>query len=59
MIAHPVEMIEIPEKENIESQYVAGQLKDAPHPEAARLFMKFLVGSTSKKIYFKYGFTGD
>ena len=59
MIGHPVEMIEIPEKENIESQYVAGQLKDAPHPEAARLFMKFLVSNTAKRIYSKYGFTAD
>ena len=59
MIGHPVEMVEIPESENIESQYVAGEMKDAPHPEAAKLFMKFLVSSTAKQIYSKYGFTVD
>lgn len=59
MIGHPVEIIEIPDQENIESQYVAGQLKDAPHPVVAGLFMKFLVGNTAKQIYSTYGFTVD
>lgn len=59
MIGHPVEMVEIPENENIEAQYVAGELKAAPHPEAARDFMKFLVSKTAKDIYQKYGFKTD
>lgn len=56
MIGHPVEMVEIPESENIEAQYVAGELKNAPHPQAAKDFMKFLVSKTAKDIYQKYGF---
>ena len=59
MIGHPVDIVEIPETENIEAQYVAGQLKDAPHPQAAKDFMKFLVSKTAKDIYQKYGFKTD
>ncbi|MGY0041340.1 molybdate ABC transporter substrate-binding protein [Pedobacter sp. NJ-S-72] len=56
MIGHPVEMIEIPEKENIHAQYFAGQLKNAPHPEAAKDFMDFLVSAQANAIYKKFGF---
>jgi ABC-type molybdate transport system substrate-binding protein len=59
MVGHPVEMIEIPASENIEAQYVAGRLKDAPHPQAANDFMKFLVSKTANNIYKKYGFKTD
>jgi len=59
MIGNPVETIEIPASENIEAQYVAGRLKKAPHPQAAKDFMKFLVGKTAKEIYLKYGFTTE
>ncbi len=58
-IGNPVETIEIPASENIEAQYVAGRLKKAPHPQAAKDFMKFLVGKTAKEIYLKYGFTTE
>jgi molybdate transport system substrate-binding protein len=57
MIGHPTELVEIPEAENIHSTYVAGQLKDAPHEQAAKDFMDFLVSATAKDIYRKYGFT--
>ncbi|WP_316841240.1 substrate-binding domain-containing protein [Pedobacter gandavensis] len=56
MLGHPVEMIEVPETENIRSQYLAGQLKNAPHPEAAKDFMDFLVGAEASAIYKKFGF---
>nr|WP_067053306.1 substrate-binding domain-containing protein [Mucilaginibacter sp. L294] len=57
MIKHPVELIEIPESENISATYVAGQLKNAPHVQAAKDFMDFLVSPAAKAIYRKYGFT--
>lgn len=59
MIGNPVEMIQIPEKENIQAIYMAAQLKNAPRPKAAEDFMNFLVSSEAKTIYRKYGFTTD
>lgn len=57
MIKHPVDMVEIPSDQNINATYVAGQLKNAPHAQAARDFMDFLISPTAKAIYRKYGFT--
>ncbi len=57
MIGHPTELIEIPASENIAATYVAGQLKNAPHLQAAKDFIDFLVGAEAKAIYRKYGFT--
>lgn len=56
MIKHPVELIQIPEKDNINATYIAGQLKTAPHVQAAKDFMDFLVSKKAKSIYKKYGF---
>jgi len=56
MIKHPVELIEIPESENISATYVAGQLKNAPHAQAAKDFMDFLVSPAANAIYRKHGF---
>lgn len=56
MIHHPIEVIEIPDSENIHATYVAGQLKDAPHQKAAKDFMNFLVSPVAKAIYKRYGF---
>lgn len=57
MINHPVEMIAIPDKENISATYMAGLLKDATHKQAAKDFLQFLTSETAKNIYKKYGFT--
>lgn len=56
MLKHPVDMVEIPANENINAAYIAGLLKDAPHAEAAKLFMDFLISPAAKAIYRKYGF---
>jgi ABC-type molybdate transport system substrate-binding protein len=57
MIGHPIEMVAIPDGENINATYMAGQLKNAPHQEAAKDFMKFLVSPAAKAVYIKYGFS--
>jgi molybdate transport system substrate-binding protein len=57
MIKHPIDMVEIPAGENITATYVAGQMKNAPHAQAAKDFMNFLVSPAAKAIYRKYGFT--
>ena len=57
MLNHPVEAINIPDNENIKATYMAASLKDAPHPQAAKDFMTFLISTKAKNIYKKYGFT--
>ena len=57
MINHPVEIITIPDKENIRAVYIAGKVKAAPHPKAAKDFMIFLISKEAKAIYRKYGFS--
>ncbi|MCC6288300.1 MAG: substrate-binding domain-containing protein [Chitinophagaceae bacterium] len=59
MINHPIEMITIPDKENITATYMAGILKEAPHKEAAKDFMNFIKSKPAKDIYKKYGFITD
>ncbi len=56
LIHHPVALIPIPDQENIQATYMAGSLKKAPHPQAAKDFMQFLQTVTAKAIYKKYGF---
>jgi len=56
MIHYPVEMITIPDDQNVEATYMAGALKNAPHPQAAKDFMKFLISAAAKMVYKKYGF---
>ncbi|MBD1386716.1 substrate-binding domain-containing protein [Mucilaginibacter rigui] len=56
MLNHPTDLVEIPAKENITATYVAGQMKNAPHAQAAKDFMDFLISPTAKAIYRKYGF---
>lgn len=56
MIHHPIEMVMIPDKENISATYMAGVLKNASHPQAAKDFIKFLNSDIAKIIYKKYGF---
>lgn len=56
MIGHPIEMITIAEEQNIRATYMAGKLKQAPHPEAATDFMDYLSSNEAKFIYKKYGF---
>lgn len=56
-INHPVAMVSIPANENIKATYMAGLMKKAPHPQAAKDFMKFLTSDMAKSIYKKYGFS--
>lgn len=59
MIGHPVEEVKIPQEQNVKATYRAGRLKNAPRPEAADLFMDYLISDEAKKIYKKYGFEVD
>jgi len=56
MIGHPIEIIEVPANENVEGVSAAGMLKAAPHQQAAKDFMDFMVSAAGKAVYKKYGF---
>lgn len=57
MIHHPVSIVNIPEKENIKASYWAGIPKSAPHPQAAKDFMSYLLSPAGQGIYKHFGFT--
>lgn len=59
MLNHPIDLVEVVDSENIKSTYMAGKLKNAPHPKAAQDFMDFLISPTAKDIYKKYGFSDE
>ncbi|MNE46097.1 thiosulfate transporter subunit [compost metagenome] len=59
MIGHPVDEVVIPKEDNIRATYMAGQLKNAPHPKEAKLFVDYLTSEEAKSIYRKYGFETD
>ena len=56
MLHHPISTVTIPEKENKVVAYVAGLMKAAPHPKAARAFMDFLMSPEGQAIYNQYRF---
>jgi ABC-type molybdate transport system substrate-binding protein len=56
MIGNPIDMVEIPTKDNVVGTYVAGKMKNAPHQEAAKDFFNFLQSEKAGAIYKKYGF---
>jgi molybdate transport system substrate-binding protein len=56
MIHNPVELIQIPDKENVYADYQGGALKNALHAQAAADFITFLKSPASQSIYKKYGF---
>src|SRR5579875_561184 len=55
-IGNPIEGVQIPPKYNTTGIYAAGVITDAPHPEAAEEWVKFLSTKTAQSIYRSYGF---
>ncbi|HEY1773584.1 MAG TPA: substrate-binding domain-containing protein [Gammaproteobacteria bacterium] len=56
ILHNPVTMVTIPAERNMDVPYAAGLMKDAPHPEAAKAFMQFLLSAAGQAVYKKYGF---
>jgi molybdate transport system substrate-binding protein len=56
MIGNPIDLVEIPAKDNVVGTYVAGKMKNAPRKEAGHDFYQFLKGDKAQRIYKKYGF---
>jgi len=55
-IGNPIEGVAVPAEHNIIATYIAGQLIDAPHPQAAAQFMNYLMSDEAAAIYRKYEF---
>lgn len=53
---HPTALVPIPDARNKVVTYTIGALGDAPHKQAARDFMHFIVGAKAQAIYRHYGF---
>ena len=56
MIGNPIDLVEIPAKDNVVGTYVAAKMKNAPRKEAGHDFYQFLKGEKAQLIYKKYGF---
>ncbi|HUX72700.1 MAG TPA: substrate-binding domain-containing protein [Steroidobacteraceae bacterium] len=56
LLHHPVGVVPIPDEDNLHVTYAAAVMRAAPHPRAARDFLKFLGTPTAQAIYRKYGF---
>lgn len=56
MIGNPIDLVTIPDSSNLRVTYVAGSLKTAPHPQAARDFIAFMRSPSAQVVYRKYGF---
>ncbi len=55
-LKYPVDLVEIPDAVNKQGDYWAGQMKKAPHAQAAADFLSFLTGTEAQAIYRAYGF---
>jgi molybdate transport system substrate-binding protein len=53
---HPLALVTLPDAENKTVTYAAGVLRNAPHPEAAAAFVRFMTGPRGQALYRKYGF---
>lgn len=53
---HPIRMIPIPARDNTTAIYAAAVVKGAPHPRAARAWLRFLKSPKALAIFERYGF---
>lgn len=55
-IGNPIEGVVIPGAQNTTATYAGGIMKDAPHPDIAAQWLKFLQSEQAQKIYSQFGF---
>ncbi len=53
---HPTALVPIPDADNKIVTYTIGAMKQAPHAQAAKDFMQFMMSEKGQAIYRKYGF---
>ncbi len=56
ILHNPVALVELPAEQNMDVPYAAGLMEDAPHPQAAKAFMQFLLSPAGQAVYRRYGF---
>jgi molybdate transport system substrate-binding protein len=55
-IGNPIGHVDIPSAQNTTAVYAGAEVKGAPHPEAARLWLSFIRSPTALSIFERYGF---
>lgn len=55
-IGHPIDQVDIPEKDNARAIYAGALVKGAPHPDAARAWLAFIRSPEALQIFAHYGF---
>jgi ABC-type molybdate transport system substrate-binding protein len=55
-VGNPISHIDIPFAQNTTAIYAGAEVKGAPHPDAARLWLSFIHSPTALSIFERYGF---
>lgn len=55
-VGHPLTHVDIAPKDNVTAVYAAAVVHDAPHPKAARAWIRFLRSPAAQHIFIHYGF---
>lgn len=55
-IGNPIAGVEIPSSQNVTATYAAGVMTNAPHPQAAALWLAYLKSSEAQASYRQFGF---
>jgi molybdate transport system substrate-binding protein len=55
-IGNPITHVDIPSAQNTTAIYAGAEVRDAPHPEAARLWLSFVRSPSALWIFERYGF---
>ena len=53
---HPIEHVTIPDTDNVTAVYAGAEVKDAPHPDAAKAWLAFIRSPDALHIFERYGF---
>jgi molybdate transport system substrate-binding protein len=55
-VGHPISHIDIPADQNTTAIYAGAEVRGAPHPEAAKLWLAFITSPEAMNIFQRYGF---
>jgi molybdate transport system substrate-binding protein len=55
-IGNPINHVDIPSAQNTTAIYAGAEVRDAPHPQAARLWLSFVRSPAALSIFERYGF---